>query len=251
VTATQYQRLRKPSERVGTLAHAALPPPAISASDEEQHLLRALRERDEAAFGSLLDRFYSPMLRLAESFVRSREEAEEVVQDTWLAVLNGLDRFEGRSSLKTWIFRVLVNRARTRARREARTLPFSALQRAVPAESGRDLEPVQLPPGTESLDWYGAAWQPPTPEDEFLAAELHAHIEDAVRALPPRQREVITLRDIEGWTADEVCDLLEISDGNQRVLLHRARLKVRDALTEYVAMAGAGQVPAAVNTGTS
>src|SRR5690606_18093987 len=121
-------RLRSPDELVGTLSDTDLPPPRDA--DTDALLVRALRERDETAFETLIDRLYAPMIRVASSYVRSREEAEEVVQDTWLAVLRGIDRFEGRSSLKTWIFRILVNRARTRASRESRSLPFSALEEA-------------------------------------------------------------------------------------------------------------------------
>lgn len=231
--------LRSPSERVGTLSHADLPPPASFALDEEQLLVRALRERDEQAFESLLDHFYSPMLRLARAYVRSPEEAEEVVQDTWLAVLGGLDRFEGRSSLKTWIFRILVNRARTRAKREARLLPFSSLQE--PSDpSGPDRDPpnadwLSRQGEGAPLAWHGTGLEARSPEDCVLAGELQGRIETAIRGLPARQQEVITLRDIEGWTAEEVCDLLDISEANQRVLLHRARVKVRDALERYFA----------------
>lgn len=227
--------LRSPSERVGTLSHADLPPPAASPSsdDEEQLLVRALRERDEQAFESLLDRWYSPMLRLARTYVRTRADAEEVVQDTWLAVLGGLERFEGRSSLKTWIFRILVNRARTRARREARTLPISAV--AAPAGAhgpgdGGNTEWLFLPERTGTLPWHGRSLEQQDPHDDLVSGELRASIESAIRALPPRQQEVITLRDLEGWSAEEVCETLELTDANQRVLLHRARMKVRDAI---------------------
>src|SRR5690606_16440588 len=160
--------LRSPSERVGTLSHADLPPPAGASSfdDEEQLLLRALRERDEQAFEWLLDRWYSPMLRLARTYVRTRADAEEVVQDTWLAVLGGLERFEGRSSLKTWIFRILVNRARTRARRAARTLPISAV--AAPAGAhgpgaGGHTERLFLPERTSTVTWHEPSLRPHDP----------------------------------------------------------------------------------------
>lgn len=226
--------LRSPSERVGTLSHADLPPPEPPSSHhEEQLLVRALRERDEQAFDSLLDRWYSPMLRLARTYVRTRADAEEVVQDTWLAVLGGLERFEGRSSLKTWIFRILVNRARTRARREARTTPISAL--AVTAgvngsAAGGDAEWLFLPERTGTMPWHGRSLEQRDPHDELVSDELRERIEAAIRTLPPRQQEVITLRDLEGWSAEEVCETLELTDANQRVLLHRARLKVREAI---------------------
>jgi len=225
--------LRSPSERDGTLSHAALPPPAAADSQEERLLVRALRERDESAFEWLLDRYYSPMLRLARVYVRSREEAEEVVQDTWLAVLGGLEGFEARSSLKTWIFRILVNRARSRARREARMLPFSSLPHFADraGAEGESLLPAGplLPGGLQRL---------PDAEERLLADELRGRIDAAIRALPPRQQEVITLRDLEAWTSAEVCDLLGLSEVNQRVLLHRARMKVREALEAYLSSPG-------------
>lgn len=227
--------LRSPSERVGTLSHADLPPPAGASSfdDEEQLLLRALRERDEQAFEWLLDRWYSPMLRLARTYVRTRADAEEVVQDTWLAVLGGLERFEGRSSLKTWIFRILVNRARTRARREARTTPLSAVP--TPGSAGESRDDGQQdwlfrPDRTGTMPWHGRTFEQRDPHDELVSSELRDRIEEAIRALPERQQEVITLRDLEGWSAEEVCETLDLTSANQRVLLHRARLKVRDAI---------------------
>ena len=235
--------LRSPSERVGTLAHADLPPPRRAPRTEERGLLRALRERDEAAFAWLLDRYYTPMLRVARRYVRSPEEAEEAVQDAWLGVLAGLDRFQGRSSLKTWIFRILVNRARTRAVRDARQTPFSALPAPPGWPSARSQEAV---PGwllagaaAEGRSWHGSGWQPPDPEDELLGVELHARIEAAIAALPGRQQEVITLRDLEGCSPAEVCEILDLSEANQRVLLHRARRKVRDALMPYLSPADA------------
>ncbi len=200
-------RLRSPDERFGTLSEAALPPPSGADSEEERTLVRALRGRDESAFEEVLDRYYTPMLRLAGTYVRGDAEAEEVVQDTWLAVLNGIERFDGRSSLKTWIFRILVNRARTRAKRESRVV-------SLPADR----------------DWGLEAGTSPGPDERLIASELGARIEAAIETLPPRQREVITLRDVEGWTAAEVSDLLDLTEANQRVLLHRARVKVRDSL---------------------
>lgn len=236
---TDRKWLRSPSERVGTLAHADLPPPAAAPDPEEQMLLRALLDRDEAATESVLDRYYSPMFRLARSFVRSDDEAEEVVQDTWLAVLRGLERFEGRSSLKTWIFRILVNRARSRARREARQIPFSSLawSRGSNGLDPDDSLPESLFPGETSspLYWQGQPWTAPPPDEALLADELRGRIQAAIRELPTRQQSVVSLRDIEGWSGEEVCELLEISEGNQRVLLHRARSRVRDELQAYFA----------------
>lgn len=197
---------------------------------EERSLIRALQDRDEAAFQMLLHRYGSTMQRLARSYVRSREEAEEVVQDTWLAVLIGLERFEARSSLRSWIFAILVNRARTRARREARTLPFSALAGGgVPdggiydtAASGR-LAPELLP-------WSAYLGTFPAPDEWLLTSELQARCASALALLPGRQREVLTLREIEGWSPREVCAQLGISEVNQRVLLHRARARLRHEL---------------------
>src|SRR5690606_28010279 len=158
VSPSKRKWLRSPSERVGTLSHADLPPPDASSTDEERLLVWALRGRDESAFESVLDRYYSPMLSLAQTYVRSREEAEEVVQDTWMAVLAGLERFEGRSSLKTWIFRILVNRARTRAKREARLLPFSSLRRPAGSEPDAPKPDWLLGPEETPPSWHGGSW---------------------------------------------------------------------------------------------
>lgn len=194
------RRLRRPEERVGNVTNADLPPP------------------DSAAFTELHDRYYPSMLRVARSFVRSREEAEEVIQETWLAALSGLDRFAGRSSFRTWLFRILINRARTRGKRENRMVTFSALA-----------------PGDDEDRWWEAAASPEAnPEQDVLALELRTVLEAAVSALPRTQQLVITLRDIEGWSAQEVCDALDLSPANQRVLLHRARMKVREQLLPYL-----------------
>ena len=177
----------------------------------------------------LVERYHASMVRVATSFVPSRAVAEEVAQETWLAVLGGIDRFEGRSTLKTWIFRILVNRARTRGAREARSVPFASLQR----EEG---EPA-VDPDRFLAD--GAWASPPRPwegqpEERLLSAEAREVIEAAIEKLPPAQRQVITMRDVEGYESAEVRDLLDLSEGNQRVLLHRARSKVRQALEEYL-----------------
>lgn len=237
------KRFRRPEERVGTLSHASLPPPAVPIVDLDEHLwVQALRKRDEAAFERLVDRYYSPMLRVAQACVRSRDEAEEVVQDTWLGVLSGLERFEGRSSLKTWIFRILLNRARTRAKREARTVSLSALERADSAEGSSPLDQLGQGRSFTRAAW-GLGHLPRGPEDQLLGLELQARIDAALEQLPERQREVVTLRDVEGWPAAEVCELLEISEANQRVLLHRARLRLRDALLPYLADAESDAPP--------
>jgi RNA polymerase sigma-70 factor (ECF subfamily) len=206
-------------------------------SPDDAGLLARLRGRDESAFALLVDRNADAMLRTAMVFTGSRAAAEEVVQDTWLAVLGGLDRFEGRSSLKTWIFRILVNRAKTQALRERRVVPFSALE-AEGADEGPAVPPERfLPPGDPR--WPGHWSSPPRswagqPEERLLAAEAMALVRETVEALPPLQRAVITLRDVQGWPAEEVCAVLKLTQGNQRVLLHRARSRVRAQLEQYL-----------------
>ncbi len=201
----------------------------------ETDLVAALRAGDETAFAELVRDYHASLLRVAQIYVSSRAVAEEVVQETWLGVLNGLDRFEERSSLKTWIFRILTNIAKTRAQREGRTLPLSALQ-----DPARVPEPAVDPDrflDSEHARWPGhwalkpQAW----PEERLLAAETRERIGAAIEALPATQRAVIMLRDVQGWDTDEVCNALGLTETNQRVLLHRARSKVRAALDEYLA----------------
>lgn len=198
---------------------------------EEQRLVEALRNGDEAAFEWLLDRYSASMTRIARLYVRSPAVADEVVQDAWLGVLEGVHRFEGRSSLKTWIFRILTNIAKTRGEREGRTLPFSALgddevEPSVDAERFLDASHPRW-----SNHW--ASLPERFPEERLLARETLAVVEQAIEALPPSQLAVISLRDVEGWSSDEVRNALELSETNQRVLLHRARSKVRRALEDY------------------
>jgi RNA polymerase sigma-70 factor (ECF subfamily) len=205
---------------------------------DEQGLVEALRRGDEAAFVALVRRHNPAMVRLATAFVGDRSLAEEVVQDTWQALVEGLDRFQGRSTLKTWLFHVVANRARTRWARERRSVPFAALARAE-AESD---EPAVDPDRFFGPDGPGVAghWSSPprswdgAPEERLLAGETRAHIAAAIASLPPTQRVVITLRDVEGWSSDEVRNVLDLSETNVRVLLHRARAKVRRALERYV-----------------
>jgi RNA polymerase sigma-70 factor (ECF subfamily) len=214
------------------------PTPAAAPPGDEQRLLAGLRAGDEQAFVELVDRYHHSLVRLATVYVGSRAEAEEVAQDTWLAVLRGLDRFEGRSSLRTWIFHILVNRARTRAARSGRTIPFSAL--TVPDEPFEPaVEPERFLPADHPR-WPGHWAAPPAswgdlPESHVLAQETLRRVRAAIEALPPAQRQVITLRDVEGWPSDEVCELLDVSPENQRVLLHRARSRVRRALEAHFA----------------
>jgi RNA polymerase sigma-70 factor, ECF subfamily len=205
-------------------------------ANDEALLIDALKRRDEAAFVGLVRRYQGPLLRLALVYARSRAVAEEIVQDTWLGVLQGIERFERRSSFKTWLFRILVNRARTRGEREGRTVPFSSLGDAL-----EPAEPAVAPSrflGPDHPEWPDHWAVPPrfwgaSPEERLLARETLDLIERAIAELPPAWREVITLRDVEGLSAEEACNVLAISETNQRVLLHRARSRVRTALERH------------------
>src|SRR5215204_3095689 len=214
-----------------------------TAHGDDAELVAKLREGDEAAFAELIDRYGATMVRVAQMYVRDRGTAEEVVQETWLAVLNGIDRFEGRSSLKTWLFRILTNRAKTRGERDGRMLPFSALAGAGEVGDEPSVDPDRFL-GPDSP--HPGAWAAPPiawPQDKLLEGETLGVIEMAIDQLPEAQREVILLRDVDGWTAMEVSDALGITDGNQRVLLHRARSKVRAALERYLNPEIAGGAP--------
>jgi RNA polymerase sigma-70 factor (ECF subfamily) len=204
--------------------------PVVPGRPEERELIARLLAGDEATFVALLDDHNDTMVRVARGFVSSRSVAEEVVQETWMAILKALPRFQGRSSLKTWMFRILTNRAKTRARREGRTVPMSAMG-ALDEEGQPAVDP-------DRFDANGMWRSPPerwgTPEKEVGDKELQQQIDAAIETLPERQRTVLTLRDVKGWTSAEVCNVLEISDTNQRVLLHRARNKVRAALADYL-----------------
>jgi RNA polymerase sigma-70 factor (ECF subfamily) len=201
---------------------------------EDASLVAALRAGDEAAFRDLI-RLYGPgMLRVARMYVSSRAVAEEVVQEAWLGVLKGIGRFEGRSSLKTWVFRIVANTAKTRGQREARSLPFSAF--GDDEESATVSADRFLGDGTRFPGHWAApptSWAP-LPEGSLLADETMEVVQRAIDRLPPAQRAVLTLRDVEGVEADEVCNALDLTETNQRVLLHRARAKVRAALEEYL-----------------
>ena len=216
------------------------------APTDEALLVAALRRGEERAFVELIDRYGAVLLRVAQSYVRSRAVAEEVVQETWVAILSGVHRFEGRSSVKTWMFRILINRAKTRAEREGRCVPFSSLT-------------------SEDEDWDGAVdadrfrypghpghWTSPPPDwrtipdDRLLGRETVEQFRHALAGLPPRQQQVLALRDVEGWSAEEVCTALDVSEANQRVLLHRARSKVRAAMEAYLDDLQAGVAAGAV-----
>ena len=203
----------------------------------EAQLLEALRAGDEEAFAALVREYHPSLVRVARMYVSTQAAAEEVAQETWLGVLNGLHRFEGRSSIKTWIFRIMTNIAKTRAVRDGRTLPFSALQdpgrvpeAAVDADRFLDSEHARWP-GHWAVK--PVAW----PEEALVAGETRERLAEAIEALPATQRAVISLRDIEGWSSDEVRNALDLSETNQRVLLHRARSKVRAALESYLEQA--------------
>jgi RNA polymerase sigma-70 factor (ECF subfamily) len=188
---------------------------------DDVELLTRLRAGDEAAFVTLVDRYHAPMLRLAASFVPSPAVAEEVVQDTWLGVVRGIDRFEGRSSLKTWLFRILVNRARTTGVRERRTV-------ASDLTTGPTVDPNRF-------DANGGWVEPPEAwaeqaEERIVASQLAARVHAFLDELPDGQRQVVMLRDVEGLSSQEACALLGVTEANQRVLLHRGRARIRHML---------------------
>ena len=205
---------------------------------DDDVLVDALLQGDADAFAWLLDTYDAPLRRLARMYVATDAVAQDVVGDTWVAVIRGLERFERRSSLKTWLFRILMNIARTRGAREHRTLPFSSAAGVLDEGAGPAVDPSRfLAPDDPRQP--GAWAAPPVPWDErpeatLLAKETLAGIGAAIAELPPAQREVITLRDVEGWSAPEVCNALDISETNQRVLLHRARAKVRQACEDLL-----------------
>lgn len=210
-------------------------------SETEALLLEKLRNGDEEVFVSLIQRYHSPMLRLAMIYLPNRSLAEEVVQETWLGILQGLKKFEGRSSLKTWMFRILLNIVKTRVQREGRSIPFSSMSTLASDSSDEpEVDPDWfLPPGSPMVPGRGLWVSLPhnwsdIPEERLLSQETRACIHAAINTLAPQQRQVIIQRDIAGWTAQEVCDFLSISEGNQRVLLHRARSHVRRALEDYL-----------------
>lgn len=203
---------------------------------QEADLIRALRAGDEAAFGQLVDRYHQGMVHFAASYLREPSVAEEVAQEAWLAVLRGLDRFEARSSLRTWIYGIVANLARSRAKRERWSLPFSSLEDRGPAAPSVEPErflPADHPRWPGWWDEHPRSWHD-DPEERLLAAETRAVVKAAIDELPAGQRLVITLRDVEGWTAAEACSVLHITDTNQRVLLHRARSQVRRSLERYL-----------------
>jgi len=209
---------------------------ATKQREDDAALLAALRAGDERAFERLVDRHQAALVRVARQYVPTQEIAEDVAQEAWLGLLRGLDSFEGRSSLRTYLFRIVMNLARTRGVREARSAPFSSLVRD--GEEGPSVEPERFisSPARGAGHWASPIrpWSQ-SAEQIALSDEAVATVYEAIEHLPENQRRVVTLRDVEGFGADEVCDLLGLSEGNQRVLLHRARTKLRQALAEEYA----------------
>lgn len=215
-------------------------PGRLAVQVDESSVVAALRAGDEDAFRELVRRHHASLVRVARTVVGSHAVAEEVAQDTWLAVIRSISGFEGRSSLKTWIFTILVNQARKRGAREQRTIPMSSL-----GPGGGDDAPAVDPDRfvPDGRRWAGHWVEPPVPwsdvpAERLIGNETVAVAAGAINELPERQREVVTLRDVEGWTAQEVCRLLDLSEGNQRVLLHRARSRVRTTLEKHLGAGG-------------
>jgi len=205
-------------------------------SDEE--FVRRVRQGEDEAFMLLVESLHASMIRVALSFVRSRGVAEEVVQETWLAVTEGLHRFEGRSTLKTWVFQILKNQARTRGKRERRTIPTSSFG-GDDAEHEASVDAARF----DERGMWGVAprpWASQTPERFSMNQQAIEFLRDAIDELPPVQRAVVTMRDVEGLSSKEVWDILEIRSANQRVLLHRGRSALRAALEEYVELGDHG-----------
>jgi RNA polymerase sigma-70 factor (ECF subfamily) len=201
-------------------------------ADEDAELLSRLRAGDERAFGQIVREWSPLLLHVARSFVATHASAEECVQEAWLGVIRGLDRFEGRSRLRTWVVGIVVNVARRRAERDGRTVPWTAFDE----ESGPTVDPRRFrAPGER---WAGGwteqgaprEWEP---ESVLLAGEAMEVLQRGLAELPPRQRAVVTLHDVHGLAADEVCAVLELSPGNERVLLHRGRARLRQLLEDY------------------
>jgi RNA polymerase sigma-70 factor (ECF subfamily) len=211
----------------------------LRASEDDVRLVARLRARDEAAYMMLVETLTPAMRRVARMYVRTDAVADEVVQDAWVGVLEGIDRFEGRSSLRTWIFRILVNIARNRGKREGRSVAFAVL-------AGGDLDHPSWDPSaflgpedasaghwsTLPFDWRGV------PEDRVEAGELRRLIRETLDTLPAMQAEVLRLRDVAGWSSEEIRNALDLTDTNERVLLHRARTRVREAIDGYFRTVG-------------
>jgi RNA polymerase sigma-70 factor (ECF subfamily) len=209
--------------------------PADRALPTDAVVVARLRDRDEAMFALLIDAWSPGLLRAARAYVADEHTAQDVVQETWLGVLRGIDRFAARSSLRTWTYRILINTAKTRGARDTRTIPLSSLT-PTRDDHGPTVDPARFrgPDDPYPGHWrsHPAAW--PTPEGAALAQETRRQLARALAGLPARQRVVVTLRDAQGYSSDEVCAILDITPVNQRVLLHRARATLRATLEEYL-----------------
>ena len=210
------------------------PETLVGATADDQRIIAGLRAGDGAAFAEVVDRYNGSLVRVAMRYVPSRAVAEEVVQDTWIGVIEGIDRFEGRSTFKTWLYKILIYRARARGERERRTTPMSALA----GDDSAPSVPTERFRGSDAL-WAGHWATPPRrwdgeAEERLLAGEARSVINAAIAELPLAQREVIMMRDLSQFSSAQVCDLLGVTEANQRVLLHRARSKVRAALEDYL-----------------
>ncbi len=209
---------------------------SVNLARADQQLIERLRAGDDTTFTHLIDQYHASMVRIAAIYVNEYAVAEEVVQDTWIAVLKGLDRFEGRSSFKTWVFTILTNRAKTRATRESRYIP---LELSDEPDDSASISNHFYTPSHVDASVYSDGWVPPSwdniPETRLLGHETRDIIFSTIDSLPPNQQQVIRLRDIDGFSAEEVCNMMQLSESNQRVLLHRARGRVRQALDTYFA----------------
>ena len=216
--------------------------PDMPAGDDRD-LVAALRDGDEQAFAALIDGWSGSMLRMARLHVPTDSVAEEVVQETWLAVLTGLEKFRGDSSLRTWVYRILLNQAKTRGIRERRSVPFASLTDDGDWDDGPSVDPSRFQGAGDPHPGGWRRFPDEWPEQSLLSREVHEVVARALDELPPRQRVVVALRDLDGHTAEEVSELLAISAGNQRVLLHRGRAVVRAHLERYydgVSLTGRG-----------
>lgn len=209
------------------------------AAAPDEQIVAGLRAGDEVTFRDLFERNYPMMKRVARGYVGSEAVAEEIVQDTWMAIVTGIGRFEGRSSIRTWIFSILTNQAKSHSARERRAMPFSSISQAGADESSVDPDRFQK----DDEAWPGHWATPPRPwqkpERRLMSLEARERLKVALAQLPDRQRVIVGLRDVEGLTAEEVCDLLDLSQENQRVLLHRGRSRLRAVLEEYIGAADA------------
>lgn len=230
--ATLYERQRMTPEPTNFQPERAF----SRFTPDDETLLARLREGDEEAYMMLVEKYHAMLIRTALIYVHDRSVAEEVVQDTWIGFLQGLRRFEGRSSVKTWLFSILINRAKTQALRESHYVTAGDML-STDDDDGATVDPARFyPAGTPDAGEWSVnpnRWDE-IPEERLLSLEVRQVAQAAIDKLPPMQRQVITLRDVEGWEAEHVCGLLNITDANQRVLLHRARAAVRQSLERYL-----------------